>query len=308
MSRLVTYRCSTCKRITSFRDYPAGFSTLGSCNITKNCTGRLVATNRTDMVPSATARAAQNDLIAWYPRRCFFNFVQTVARRVWTIVHQLNVLPQVIVYDSLGSLSNRGEIKYIDHSTITITFDAPTSGSAHLIARTTQHEQQVAISTPQLPNVNLDSNGVLTIATLAPTTQVVTGTVFIYHQVSNQLLSSIPVRFVHGQVVSTQPWSNYTLARVDGRRYNIRQCDIRAALATVDSQTYFRVTLGTQLDTLFLLSRPPRGLTDTDNINVIPYAYVESSAGVEDTLVTAGQLMINTLLVEQPVGGIVKLG
>lgn len=306
MSRLVTYRCSNCKRLTTFQDNPAGFSTLGSCNITKNCTGELVAISKKEAKANPATRSMQNDLVAWYPRRCLHQHTQLIARKVWAITHNLDVQPLVIVYGDDGVQINNYTVSYHDRSNVLITFASAVSGSAHLIARTGQNDYDIAIVSAGSPSVAIDANGVLTLATLTPISQPIVGTILFYHQITNQLIGSIPVTFSFGQHVAGSAWSDYVYGRFNGRRYNVRQVDISAELSLIPDLAYFRFTLGTQFDTVFLMTDPPYAATDTNSNSVTPYAFVESADGAVETTISGGKLLVVERFVEKVVAGIAK--
>lgn len=306
MSRLVTYRCSNCKRITTFQDNPAGFSTLGSCNITKNCTGELVAISNKRAKANPTTRSMQNDLVAWYPRRCLHQHTQPIARKVWAIQHNLDVQPLVIVYGDDGIQVNDYTVAYPDRSNVTITFANAASGSAHLIARTGQNDYDVAVVDIGSPDVAIDANGVLTIATLTPVSQPIVGTILFYHQITNQLVGSIPITFSFGQMIAGSSWADYSYSRFNGRRYNVRQVDVSAELTLIPDLAYFRFTLGTQFDTVFLLTDAPYAATDANPNSVAPYAFVESADGAVETKFGGGKLLVTSRFVEKVVAGIAK--
>lgn len=60
-----------------------------------------------------------------------FDYTQGVASSLWTITHDLDKFPSVIVLDSAGSLSV-GQIDYISPNVLTLTFSAAFSGVAYL--------------------------------------------------------------------------------------------------------------------------------------------------------------------------------
>lgn len=58
-------------------------------------------------------------------------FNQSTASAFWTINHNLNKYPSVIVIDSVGD-EIEGDVSYVNKNTITITFSAAFSGKAYL--------------------------------------------------------------------------------------------------------------------------------------------------------------------------------
>lgn len=150
MARLVTYKCTNCKRTTTFQDNPLGFSTFGSCNITKNCTGELVALSKKHSSLNPINQRIDNTLLARYPRRSFVRFEQPFARRNWMIEHNLDVVPFIVVYDSTGRALDDVTFEYPNRSTALVKFNNPTAGVAHVIARTTQNDYDTPAPMHQL--------------------------------------------------------------------------------------------------------------------------------------------------------------
>lgn len=307
MSRLVSYRCSKCKRLTTFQDNPFGFATLGSCNITKNCTGELVPISKTEARMNPTTRSMENDLVAWYPRRCLHKHSQLIARKNWVVNHNLDVHPQVVAYDASGNQRTDFTVTYPSRSITYITFSSATSGTADLIARTSQPDYDVAIPTSGVPNTAIDAKGVLTIATLTPINQPIVGTLRFYNQIDNSLLQSIPTTFIFNTTSNpTSAWYNYSYVRFNGYRYNVRQLDISSLLHDIPDQCYFRFTLGTQYDSVFLLTDAPYESTDANSASNVPYAFVESANGSADTRVVSNTLYVTSRFVDAVVAGIAK--
>lgn len=60
-----------------------------------------------------------------------FVFTQSVPAAVWTIVHNLQRIPNVVVIDSAGT-TILGDVDYPDDNTVVVTFSFPFSGSAYL--------------------------------------------------------------------------------------------------------------------------------------------------------------------------------
>lgn len=60
-----------------------------------------------------------------------FAYTQSTAASVWSIEHNLNKFPSVMVTDSADSVVI-GDIQYIDVNNLTIIFSAPFSGMAYL--------------------------------------------------------------------------------------------------------------------------------------------------------------------------------
>lgn len=56
---------------------------------------------------------------------------QISAATVWAVTHSLNKKPAVSIIDSGGNLV-RGDVDYIDNSSLTISFSAAFGGEAHL--------------------------------------------------------------------------------------------------------------------------------------------------------------------------------
>lgn len=308
MARLVTYRCTNCKRTTTFQDNPLGFSTFSSCNITKNCTGELVALSKKQSSPNPINRQIDdNTLIARYPRRSFVKFNQPFARRNWVIEHNLDVVPFVVVYDTSGATVNDVTLEYPNRSTVVVKFNNPTAGIAHVIARTTQEDYDIPAPSQDIPNNNLDALGRIAVATLTPISQPIIGNIFCYQLVTNTLLHTIPLTLAHTLAVDADiPWGTYSFVRFNGRRYNVRRTSLSDQLSQIPNDVYFRANFGTQSDTVFLLTKPPFASTDINTNDIVPYSFIES-ADSNATRVVNNQLLIATDLIEPVVAGISKV-
>jgi hypothetical protein len=60
-----------------------------------------------------------------------FVYTQNTPSSTWTILHNLNKYPSVIVVDSANTVVE-GSITYMDLNTLTISFSAQFTGSAYL--------------------------------------------------------------------------------------------------------------------------------------------------------------------------------
>lgn len=60
-----------------------------------------------------------------------FVFDQAIPDTVWYIVHNLKKKPSPVIVDSAGT-EIEGQIDHIDINTLTITFNTPVSGKAHI--------------------------------------------------------------------------------------------------------------------------------------------------------------------------------
>jgi hypothetical protein len=60
-----------------------------------------------------------------------YHFVQNTPSDTWSVTHNLNKYPSVLVRDSAGSIIE-GECNYDTLNTMTLTFSAPFSGFAEL--------------------------------------------------------------------------------------------------------------------------------------------------------------------------------
>jgi hypothetical protein len=59
-----------------------------------------------------------------------YTFTQGVLAKVWSIRHNLNKHPVVIVEDGGGSII-QGSVNYVDNNQLTITFAFSATGHAH---------------------------------------------------------------------------------------------------------------------------------------------------------------------------------
>ncbi len=60
-----------------------------------------------------------------------YTHIQAIASDTWTIVHNLNFFPNVVVIDTLGR-EVQGEKTYTNSNTLVITFTGAFSGTAYL--------------------------------------------------------------------------------------------------------------------------------------------------------------------------------
>lgn len=65
------------------------------------------------------------------PQPPTYTHYQGVASAVWTINHDMNRRPSVVIEDSLGDDCD-GAITYVDANTVVLTFSAAISGTAYL--------------------------------------------------------------------------------------------------------------------------------------------------------------------------------
>lgn len=61
----------------------------------------------------------------------FFQYIQNMPSKIWTVNHSLNKYPSCTIIDSAG-YTVEGEIKYIDSNNLTITFNSTFSGIVNL--------------------------------------------------------------------------------------------------------------------------------------------------------------------------------
>lgn len=142
---LVVYTCDTCKRTTQIPRNIFGLEVVQRCIITLGCRGKLYQTN---MLQDFTQPAISNNiegLLNWQPRQAIFNFTQTLVAQTWDIVHNLGTYPVFIVYVNSPTSTNPyntvqiipENIEIISPNEIKLTFTRPYSGTAQLIARST---------------------------------------------------------------------------------------------------------------------------------------------------------------------------
>lgn len=140
---IVVYKCDTCKRTTQVVQNIYGLDTVQRCTCTLGCRGKLIQ----DEVLADFIRPSLPDnvpgLTNWQQRKVLFNFTQPIASQTWTIEHDLGTLPVVqVLVNQPTSQDPNNMVMIIDYhlvivnaDVITITFDRPYSGTAQLVAR-----------------------------------------------------------------------------------------------------------------------------------------------------------------------------
>lgn len=101
-------------------------SVLGNLTVTpSNATGDFLTLDGTNVVRKRTASEVSNEVDKNYVHN------QGAANTIWSINHNLNKYPSVMVVDSAGSVVV-GKIEYVDTNNLTVTFNAAFSGDAYM--------------------------------------------------------------------------------------------------------------------------------------------------------------------------------
>ncbi|MGD9697604.1 hypothetical protein [Acinetobacter sp.] len=61
----------------------------------------------------------------------YYEHNQVASNSIWTVTHNLNKKPSVMIVDSADSMIVPNEISYVDLNTIQVSFTAPMSGKAY---------------------------------------------------------------------------------------------------------------------------------------------------------------------------------
>jgi hypothetical protein len=139
----VKYKCDTCKREIEILENREGLDHFSKCIITKGCRGKLYKLQRNPYnVREYFAQPSTSDIVNYSRRLAFFEFKKINDGLQWDITHNMGVYPSVTVY-TLNEDTNsyipidRSDYEIIinNENSIVLEFTEPTSGVAHLIAR-----------------------------------------------------------------------------------------------------------------------------------------------------------------------------
>ena len=164
----ITYKCDTCKRSSDLLENKSGLTQFSKCVITNGCNGKLykVAVNPDNI--RETNLPYIPGLRNYQQRKAFFSYTQVISKTEWIIKHDMGISPVVIVYQNVsGNLTELDQrlysVQIIDSNSVSLKFNSPMRGLAHLIARTTDSTDVITAS-PIEAQFNITNSGVFTFA------------------------------------------------------------------------------------------------------------------------------------------------
>lgn len=148
----ITYQCSVCDRKIDILEKPANVNVFAKCIITNGCRGKLNKLSRNQDNKRESFPAPVLGLQDYVQRKAFYPHVQEVLNPVWNIKHNLGSVPAVDVFiqtdtstDTLTKLDvSEYKITIVDKNTCNVTLPGPYKGIAHLVARTSIQEFDIA--------------------------------------------------------------------------------------------------------------------------------------------------------------------
>lgn len=155
----ITYQCSVCDRTIDILEKPANINVFAKCIITNGCRGKLNKLSRNQDNNRESYPPPVLGLQDYVQRKAFYEHNQQILNPVWNIQHNLGAVPAIDVFiqtdtttNSLTKLNiNDYKITIIDKNTCNITLQGPYKGKAHLVARTSTQEFDIApVSTNDL--------------------------------------------------------------------------------------------------------------------------------------------------------------
>jgi hypothetical protein len=148
----ITYQCSVCDRKIDILEKPMNLNVFSKCNITNGCRGKLNKISRNQDNSRESFPAPVLGLQDYVQRKAFYQHTQQILNPVWNVKHGLGAVPAVDVFvqtDSTTSSLTKLDVQLykitvIDKNTCNITLPGPYKGIAHLVARTSIQEFNVA--------------------------------------------------------------------------------------------------------------------------------------------------------------------
>lgn len=235
---VITYQCNKCQRQINLVQQKTGIDHIGHCNITAGCRGVLYQIDVHQDYIRGQIPPSVEGLQNWEQRKVLYNYIQTVARDTWNIVHNLGTLPVVEVFVSVPTSQNPNNLQAIQPETITfpdantaiLTFPRVYSGQAQLIARASNpdllHPRPVIPSVP-VTNLQLTNNGELTLATKISSIGSLPNITVILQYTSATGTTTRGYTATNSPN-SESPWSDVNTILVKGKGYIVRTMDIQS--------------------------------------------------------------------------------
>lgn len=166
----ITYNCNVCDRSIDLVENTKGLTTMSKCVITYGCRGKLNPVKRNvDNIRESFPTEVQG-VIDFSKRKALFDYTQSLPSNIWTIVHDLNTDPAIVVYVkniSTTELELMSPSLYtilrVNSNEIKITFNNTYSGTAQLVSRNSISTiTTTTVSTEDMTQVSV--NGYFTVA------------------------------------------------------------------------------------------------------------------------------------------------
>lgn len=307
---VVQFRCDTCRRFIELQRSKKSLETINRCVITHGCRGRMYQTKIFQDFIRGKPLVDEIGLDNWLQRRILFDFVQKIENTSWLIVHDLGSIPSVQVLVNTPTLENPkltteiipNNIKHIDEDTTILEFDRPRSGSAQLIARTSDPDLLNAgvqsLVTP-LADIQISAKSEFSIATKIETVGS-NSNITIVLEYQSPLGGSFVIPYpADDQPALDSPWRDFNRILVGGKAYTVRSFDgivgeiVQGLIITGSTFKVTRIDpLGGSVfrdivsgEVLFLIGKPPFTVFDkrTDifidvfnTSSVSPFMYAEA--------------------------------
>lgn len=251
---VVTYQCSTCKRQINLVQNKQGLDHIGNCNITLGCRGQLMQKEVHEDFIRGSLSPDVVGLKNWVQRQVLFNFVQSVDRQNWVIVHNLGTQPSVQILVNVpisGNETNQVEILpteiiYNSDDQLTLVLPKAYSGTAQLIARASNPDilnpRPRPVPVTVVPTLQITNAGTLTIATRASTTGTAV-TIAVNLEYTSSAGPVIDVGYIATNVPSDlSPWADITRIMFKGKVYLVRTLNIQTVSGQVTNGSAVALT------------------------------------------------------------------
>lgn len=280
---VVGYQCSTCKRTINLIQNKSGLDWVGNCNITLGCRGHLI---QQEVYPDYIRGSLPTEvpgLKDWVQRKVLYNFEQTVLRQTWVITHNLGTLPSVIVYVSVPTSGDPGnmvevlpvEIIYNSEDQLTLILSKSYVGTAQLIARASNPD--ILNPRPRPPvstgasTAYVSNSNTVTIATRVATTGALVELPVEVTYISSAG-NQVNVGYIATNVpAAVSPWSDFTKIMFKGKTYLVRTFNVLTGNIQIPNGASVGLT-GINPDggiTLSIVSFVPQSGGDNGNFVVV---------------------------------------
>lgn len=148
----ITYQCSVCDRQIDILEKPANLNVFSKCIITNGCRGKLNKLSRNQDNNRESFPSPVLGLQDYIQRKVFYSHTQQILNPVWNIKHNLGSVPAIDVFVQTNSSSSTltkldiqdYKIVIVDKNNCNISLNSPFTGIAHLVARTSIQEFDLA--------------------------------------------------------------------------------------------------------------------------------------------------------------------